>query len=358
LGVLDIILNVLLFVPLGLGLRLLRNTWVAIGIGLLISVAIEFTQLFLIVGRDPSLRDVVTNTVGCALGAALVQLWRLVILPRAETAARLAIGAGVAWLVVLSATGLAYQSGLPRSTWFGQWAPALGQFDTFPGTVKDVHLDDIFLPGTRLAASAAIRARMLTNRYSLRVSLVSGPPTDDEAPIFSIFDDEQREILVLAQTGERVHFRTRILAGSLELRTPSVRLDGFPTSPGIPIEIVVSRSGPSTTLSLEARDQRRSRTHEVTVGDGWALMVPWNYAFGPEASLWGALWLGGLMIPGAYWAGRSGRSRMAWLLLATVIVFGLGLLPGALRLEISPWGQWAGSAAGAAAGWFLGRSTL
>ena len=357
LGLLDIILNVLLFVPLGIGLGLLRGWRTAIGIGLVTSLIIELTQLHLIAGRDASLRDVVTNTLGAALGAGLVLSWRPVILPRAETAARLAVGGGVAWLAMLTLTGVAYQPDLPRSTWFGQWAPELGQFDTFPGTVQDVHLDDMFLPGGRLVASGSVRARLLTHRYTIRVSLVSGPPTDGEAPIFSIFDDEQREILVLAQDGDRVHFRTRTLGGSLELRTPSVRLDGFPTQPGVPLEIVVSRSGPETKLTLESQGQPRDWTHNRTVGDGWALLIPWNYAFGPEASLWTALWLGGLLFPAGYWAGRSGRSRVTGLLLGALIVFGLGLLPSALHVAISPWSQWAGSAAGSAAGWFLGRTT-
>ena len=84
----------------------------------------------------------------------------------------------MAWLAMLTLTGVAYQPDLPRSTWFGQWAPELGQFDTFPGTVQDVHLDDMFLPGGRLVASGSVRARLLTHRYTIRVSLVSGPPTD------------------------------------------------------------------------------------------------------------------------------------------------------------------------------------
>ena len=62
LGLLDIILNVLLFLPLGIGLGLLGRTRAAVAIGFLYSVAIELTQLFLIAGRDASLRDVSPDT--------------------------------------------------------------------------------------------------------------------------------------------------------------------------------------------------------------------------------------------------------------------------------------------------------
>src|SRR5262245_55845958 len=76
LGLLDIILNVLLFLPLGIGLRLVLRTRAAVAIGFVCSVAIELTQLYLIAGRDASLRDVITNTLGTGIGASLVTIWR------------------------------------------------------------------------------------------------------------------------------------------------------------------------------------------------------------------------------------------------------------------------------------------
>ena len=73
-GVADAVLNVFLFMPLGLalayrGLDLLR----AVPLGAALSIAIELAQLF-IPGRDSSLGDVVTNTLGTAAG---VLAWRL-----------------------------------------------------------------------------------------------------------------------------------------------------------------------------------------------------------------------------------------------------------------------------------------
>jgi hypothetical protein len=67
----DGILNLCLFVPVGFTLMLhSRSPLRAIGLGLVLSTAIEIAQIW-IPGRDPALSDVVFNTAGTALGALL-----------------------------------------------------------------------------------------------------------------------------------------------------------------------------------------------------------------------------------------------------------------------------------------------
>src|SRR4051812_28611679 len=68
-GVADLLLNVVLFLPLGIaaffaGWRLTA----AAAIAFAISVAIELTQGIALVGRDASLGDVITNTIGGSAG--------------------------------------------------------------------------------------------------------------------------------------------------------------------------------------------------------------------------------------------------------------------------------------------------
>jgi hypothetical protein len=357
LGLLDIILNIALFLPLGIGLGLLRGTRAAVGIGFLYSVAIELTQFYLIAGRDASLRDVITNTLGTGLGASLMTLWRPMLLCQGHAAQRLATIACVGWLAVLAGTGFAMQPSLPQSTWYGQWAPELGQFDTFPGTVRDVHLGEMFLPAGILANGRVVRDTLLTQRYRVQASAVSEGSTEHEAPIFSIFDDQQQEILVLAQAGHAIHFRTRTRAADLELRSPSVRLEGFPTAPGTPVEIAILRDGPSVSLSIDSSPGQARWTSRTTVGSGWAMLLPWEYASGPEAALGSLLWLGGLLIPSGYWAARCGAGRAMPLLILATIAVGLALVPGMFGIAVSPWWEWVGSLAGAVTGWFAGRAT-
>lgn len=63
--------NVLLFIPVGLLLVLrLRRPWVGLTAALVISLGVEVTQSF-IPSRVTSLRDIVANTFGALVGAAI-----------------------------------------------------------------------------------------------------------------------------------------------------------------------------------------------------------------------------------------------------------------------------------------------
>lgn len=76
----DQVLNVALFVPLGVTLALLlprRLWWAAILAGAALSATVEYVQAA-IPGRVPDGTDVLWNTVGAAVGVALVALPRLI----------------------------------------------------------------------------------------------------------------------------------------------------------------------------------------------------------------------------------------------------------------------------------------
>jgi glycopeptide antibiotics resistance protein len=70
--------NVALFVPAGLlgTLWLGRRWWLAVPLGLAISVAIETTQALALPGRVADVRDLVSNTAGTALGALALAAMR------------------------------------------------------------------------------------------------------------------------------------------------------------------------------------------------------------------------------------------------------------------------------------------
>ncbi|MDL5352378.1 VanZ family protein [Microbacterium sp. zg-YB36] len=76
-GWIEFTANIVMFVPLGFLLTLLvRRHWLGVVVALTVSVAAELAQL-LIPSREPSLRDVLANTLGAGLGAALA--WLLVL---------------------------------------------------------------------------------------------------------------------------------------------------------------------------------------------------------------------------------------------------------------------------------------
>ena len=77
LGLIDVILNVALFLPLGVGLQ--RLGWPLARLALacfLLSLAVESLQIITIAGRDASVSDLITNTSGGILGGFIAHHWR------------------------------------------------------------------------------------------------------------------------------------------------------------------------------------------------------------------------------------------------------------------------------------------
>lgn len=69
-------LNVVLFIPIGFALSRRLGVASAIWLTLAASICIELVQLIPALGREPSLGDVVTNTLGGMIGAALALIGR------------------------------------------------------------------------------------------------------------------------------------------------------------------------------------------------------------------------------------------------------------------------------------------
>ena len=77
--VFEFLANVVLFVPFGLLLSVAAprwSPWAVIGLGCLVSVAIELVQLG-IPSRVSTVSDVIANSAGAALGCALVMRQRI-----------------------------------------------------------------------------------------------------------------------------------------------------------------------------------------------------------------------------------------------------------------------------------------
>lgn len=78
------VLNVLLFVPLGLAIGSWRRPWWLLG-AVAGSIAIELTQ-HLLDERTPDVLDVATNTLGAVLGYGTARWWRHRAVARAAAA--------------------------------------------------------------------------------------------------------------------------------------------------------------------------------------------------------------------------------------------------------------------------------
>jgi len=358
LGMLDVLLNILLFVPLGAGLVFRGLSWRrAMLLGAALSLAIEVTQYFAIPGRDASLSDLLTNTTGTLVGSLLALSWRAWIRPAPAVARRFAFGAAIAWLSQVTITGAAVKPTLPSSVYWGQRAADLGQFDTFPGKVLHAWVGDLSLPGHRLANSQAVRRELLSGE-PLKAVAVPAALTEGLAPVVSIFDGQQREIAVLGQWKQDLVFRLRSRAIDLKLRPPAVRLASV-FSPKTGDTLTLSGAVQSGRFVVDASGPagHAARVLRLSAQWGWSLLLPFDYAFGPEVEWVSALWLICWLLPIGFWIRGSGvRLTFATPLAIGLLALGLTAIP-ALFQQSGSLGEWGAGLAGIAAGWWWGGAT-
>ena len=314
-GAADAALNLLLFAPLGWLAGAARSrrfprggagaplVWAG-AVGALVSLAVEVVQMP-IPGRDASLGDLVFNTLGAGVGAGA---WILLGRPHEPSralarvvAASLAGAAAVfvgAWLLGPS---------VPDTEWWGQWTPDLGHLAEYRGSVLAAGIGALPVAAGRIAEPQPVRAA-LRRAEPVRILLETGPPPDGVAPIFSIYDAEQREILLVGADGRDgiLRFRTRGSARRFEdvpIRFP----DAFEAvSPGDTVRVaLVAEAAPRSwgdgaCLTVGGRPAACSRWSPAAA---WNLLLPLGGAAGRALEL---LWLALLFAPAGVLAARAG----------------------------------------------------
>src|ERR687891_731196 len=103
----DVFLNLLLFTPMAIGLRLLGWPWRrVVAVAALLSLTVECLQFSVVVGRDAALSDLLANTIGAAAAAALAPLVPGLLAPEPVRARRLLAMAAALFLGVLTLSAL------------------------------------------------------------------------------------------------------------------------------------------------------------------------------------------------------------------------------------------------------------
>ena len=360
----DIILNVMLFVPYGFGLRLAgwpRGRVLLAGFAT--TLLVETTQYFFVPGRDASLGDLITNTAGGLVGMVLAERFVRLVRPEPRRAGWLAGVAAAIWLLLQAVTAWGVGVSLPEHPYWGQRAPELGQFDRFRGVVTEARLADEPMPSTRLPDTPTVRERLLAGA-GIAALAVSGPPTARLAPIVSVFDETQQEIILLGQSGTDLFFRMHTRAWTLGLRGPALRLPRvLPPDSGRPFAASGRLTGGYLEASADTGAGPVSRSLALTPSWGWSLFIPLDhYAFGENVRWLTALWLAGLLFPVGYWAARAQTgptSRLCGpLLIGLLIAAGLAGAGALFHLPPVHWSEWAAAGGGAGAGWALGRGSV
>lgn len=365
-GASNLLRNVLLFVPLGVGLGLARPTFVRAWLpAVVLTTFIELAQIF-IPGRNPLPIDWAANAGGGALGILLVR--------SLEGRIRRVRPGGPSWdgawialsFAALVATTMAFQIAPPAPPHHVQITPRLGHLESYKGQVEAVTLGDEVLevgrhgnparletlllgPALRGHADAEADAQPETRSdlrdeaepaggsAALRIAARAGPPPSDVAPLVSIYTGAQEELFLLGADGTDLVLRLPYRAARLALTESDLRLRGALAGleEGSPMTItsrLAGREGACLALhrgpgGAGSRSEGREACGlRPTLGEGWALLLfPSRVARDPWGWLRPALdgvWLGGLGgLAGAFVGSIGAAAVVAG---ALVAVGGLG----------------------------------
>jgi len=362
----DFGLNVLLFFPFGFGLRLAglrrRTAWlVALGA----TISIEILQYSVITGRDSDLSDILSNALGGVLGVAAADARKRLLAPSPASAIRLSLAGAAAWCIIAGATQWALSVSLPRSIYYEQVAPQLGQFSTFGGQVLSASFGGAPFPGGRLPdkASAAMRDALLAGdtRIAAVMTMAARPPRR-LAPVLGVFDDRHREIFVLGQRHNDLIFQIRRRTDDWGFRSPSLALTGAlapqpRTDDTVRISATVEEG--SARIAVETPVGRAERRMGSGIWQAWSLLVPDEGRYGRFAGPVTLIVIAAMFAPLGYWGGRvSLRTSAATSAVPPVLTLlvALAIIPWTAGSPAAPWPVWAAGAAAIVFGWTAARA--
>jgi len=353
----DVAANLLLFLPLAVGLRLSGQSWgrTVLVCGLL-SFTVELLQLRVVAGRDASLSDLLTNTTSAAVGATLGGLLPRMVGPRPREAAAFLAGGLAFLLLLLSASAWLLMPWVPDSPLLSHWAHEAPGFDVFTGRVESVYLDGAPMPSTGSPTdSAALRRRLAAGSFVLETEVVSGAPMADRSWIYTLRVPSGRA-LTLSQLRREARIEVPTRALRFRLWSASVTLpQGLPGRAGVPVRL--SSSGRDGRVRLASTYDGRERSVELTISPafGWVMIMPLELATGTGVRWITAIGLVAVWLPLGFWARRTGRPGAALTALAGGLVLALGVIPAAGGFPPVHWSEWLAGALGAAGGWALHR---
>jgi len=346
----DVLVNIILFAPLGIGLAL-SGTPVrrALLVGALASAIVECAQLA-IPGRDPSLGDVIVNTVGTWAGIGFVWFVRELTRLDHRVASLLSVAASLDVALAVIVTGLLLRPAFPHTAYWGQWTPNLGHLEWYRGRVQDARVAGREVRSRRIEDSGWVRNALLRGD-TVEVEFAAGPRVSALASLFSVYDENQQEIFLVGPDREDVVLRYRTRASAFRLDQPDVRVvGGWPTlkqggqysvhtwSPSRGDWCVRGPAGEHCGLGF-------------TIGSGWGILyyAEWFPAWLRELLSVG--WAAALLVPAGF------LLRRRWESLATIViaVLALSVLPDTVALRPTSGIEWFGATVGLLVGMVLAR---
>ena len=347
----DAVVNILLFLPAGVGLGLLAPRVLPALLGLaLMSSAIEIAQAWIVPGRASALRDVLTNTLGGGIGIWLASHAHAWLRPRAVVARWLAVAGALAWAGTLGTTMALTRPSTPPGDYYGQ----RGSVGEFGSAVVHVAINGIPIPLGPLEDPAPVLAALNSRDVDVEVAVAPGVIPDGIGPIARL-SHPGSEAFRLAQSGRTLTFSLRLRATDARLRSPVVRLRGHTGERVPPIDTLHLRAGVRDGVLHVSRDGPAAGAEALPLAPtiGWAFLTPPTIA--SRAPVWAlsALWVAAFCFPIGYWTGWAGDVRrrsigagaptgaVAFQLgVAAIVVGALALLPVVAATPRPPWSDW------------------
>ncbi|MGH7680046.1 MAG: VanZ family protein [Gemmatimonadaceae bacterium] len=373
-GGVDVILNVLLFLPLGVGLSQLRlRVPAALALILGTTLSIELLQVLVIPGRDASLGDVVMNSVGGLLGLYAGRGASGALRPSQGAAAYLAVAWLALWLAVQAAIGFTFTPIVPGPPYYGQIArPASAARSEFPGRVLSANVGPETLSKGSLQNAAQVRAMLGRPEGSLsEVMVIPAGPSAGRAEIVVISGPEMEGVLSFEQVGRSLVFGQRTGAEVLRLRPYEYRLsaafDSIAESSRDTLWLRGSYTPSQVLVGATSRGDDRERRFVPRLSQGWIVLAPLpSYIDGDVLELAAsAAFLILLVLPAGYWlmlATRPGadtaRLRKPWLLAVCALVLSVGfvVVPRLFAMQPAALWEWGCVVTGALLGAVIARS--
>ena len=362
----DAILNVALFVPLGIGLALSGvRPWTAMAAIVGLTVAIEGLQVGVVPDRDASFGDLVMNAGGGAIGIWIGAQLTNLLWPPARLARWLVISSAAAWLgiqAIAAFTLVPSQSAPPHRLATGR---GLGpQHQAFPGQITRVEVDGVVYFPRPFPRGRTFHEMEFREGATVRASAIPRTCATKVAAIVLAGDALFHQVLELSLRGGDLVFGVKTGADALRLRPIRYRLSRV-------LQSSANCSLGGDTLFIESRYERDAvllRAHSrgglarelqvaPRISQSWMLLspIPWYREPGLLSRLADAVWLAALILPVAYWSAflRIREHGVAWVNVAVPLVaIGVAFvaLPILFGLRLPAPDEWLAAIAGAALG--------
>jgi len=362
-GGLDVLNNIVLFLPLGFAFALASgHRWRSVLACVAVTTFIESMQVRVVSGRDSSLSDLLSNSLGGLLGVELAVRRVLLIRPRGRAATVLAVAGAAAFGLVTTLTTVGLRpASIPRSLWL-QWTPERESFEPFTGKLVDLKVNGAAIPKAYFPPKSLRLDRILASpRWHATVTLETAGIRPRRSVLVRIAE-EYTVLVSIEQHGWNLTCEEKTRSSDFLFRSPRVALPNALAPSGLTpgrIRFTCAREGNSLVASMDDRQE----VLRLSPSLGWRLLDP--FALELPRYLWiGAIWLMALAFPAGYWiscctqdhtdgaiqGNSSGGPSVAIGALAIAFLVGLLIVPVLAGAAPAAWWEWVSAAVGALAG--------